>query len=39
MIFARKANVMMDMMMMCMPRCMCMPRRAQNVGSSCIISA
>lgn len=38
MIFARKANVMMDMMM-CMPRCMCMPRRAQNDGSSCIISA
>lgn len=38
MTFARKTNMMMDMMM-CMPRCMCMVRRAQKYGSSCIISA
>lgn len=34
----RRANMMMDMMM-CMPGCMCMARRAQKYGSSCIISA
>lgn len=35
---ARNANMMMDMMMY-MPGCMCMPRRARKHGSSCIISA